>query len=129
MNHLESTSFIYPLTVTPMSSIKDLDTFSLRKLYYLLSIDMRYIMIEEFSGSEYDSRAITKKLSYSALNNFGIELSEDEILQIFVQPLADHLDPLSTINFTHVQGEYALSIHHYDFKSTLALYISGLAKI
>jgi transcriptional antiterminator len=111
-----------------MSSIKDLDTLSLRKLYYLLSIDLRSLLLGGLSDTKYDSKTVAQYICHKAFDAFSIELDEDEIRTLFIQPLADYLEPLSTTSSIQVNGEYALSIYHLEFRSSLALFLAGLAK-
>lgn len=111
-----------------MSSIKDLDTLSLRKLYYLLSIDLRSNLLGGLSDTKHDCKTVAQYICHKAFDTFSIELDEDEIRTLFIQPLADYLEPLSTTSSIQVNGEYALSIYHLEFRSSLALFLAGLAK-
>lgn len=111
-----------------MSSIKELDTLSLRKIYYLLSIDLRYRLTEGAYGNEKDGELLARDLCNKALDEFDISIDENEIYDFFVKPLICHLEPLSHIGDKHTRGEYALSIHHFEFRSAVALFLSGFAK-
>jgi hypothetical protein len=110
-----------------MSSIRDLDTFSLRKLYYLLSLDLRYNLDGVVGEPESGCRRIAKQFCHSAIDSFGIELGEDEIERLFIQPLARHLEPLDRRPSDRSQGEYALSLYHLEYRSALELFLTGLS--
>jgi len=111
-----------------MSSIRDLDTLSLRKLYYLLSIDLCSKLPGGLSDMKYDSKTLAQYICHMAFDTFGVELDEDEIRTLFIQPLADYMEPLSSTRSIQVNGKYSLSIYHLEFRSSLALFLAGLAK-
>lgn len=108
-----------------MSSIRDLDTLSLRQLYYLLSIDLRSILSESIVSMKGCGKVLARQLCQNAFDSFGLELDEDEISVLFIQPLVDHLQLPSTGGCAHVQGEYFLSVYHLEFNSSVALFLSA----
>jgi len=110
-----------------MSSIRELDTFSLRQLYYLLSIDLRHKTAGVVAEKQMDSSRIAKQLCDSAAESFGIELAEDEIERLFIKPLAKYMEPIDAKSFRPSQGEYALSLYHLEYRSALELFLTGLA--
>lgn len=110
-----------------MSSIRELDTFSLRQLYYLLSIDLRYSIAGIVAEQDSDCSRITKQLCDSAVENFGIDLAEDEIERFFIKPIAKYMEALDRTTARPSQGEYALSLYHLEYRSALELFLTGLA--
>lgn len=111
-----------------MSSINDLDTLSLRKLFYLLSIDLWSALRKNPSGNESDNKILAERLCQDAFDNFGIELDVDEVYILFIQPLAKYLKPLTSDRVTRVSGQYALSIHHLEYNSSFEYYLKPSAK-
>ena len=110
-----------------MSSIRELDTFSLRQLYYLLSIDLRNNIAGVIGEQESDCSRIAKQLCDSAIESFGIDLAEDEIERSFIKPLAKYMEDLDRATSRPSQGEYALSLYHLEYRSALELFLTGLA--
>jgi hypothetical protein len=110
-----------------MSSIRELDTISLRQLYYLLSIDLRNNIAGVLAEQESHSSRIAKQLCDSAIESFGIDLAEDEIERFFIKPLVKYMETLDRTTSRPLQGEYALSLCHLEYRSALELYLTGLA--
>ena len=111
-----------------MSSINDLDTLSLRQLYYILSIDLYSILATGIADSDDAATKISESLCSIALENFGLILEQDEICSLFVEPLVRHLELTSVFSDSYTQGMYALSFYHLQFMSSFELFLAGLSK-
>lgn len=112
-----------------MSSISQLDTLSLRQLYYILSIDLYSMLASGIAADSDDaSTRISQSLCSIALDNFGLVLEQDEIRSLFVEPLMSQLQLASVLSDSSSNGVYALSFYHLQFISSFELFISGVSK-
>ena len=111
-----------------MCSIKYLDTLSLKQLYYLLSIDLWSILSHSVDPEGVNGEALSRDLHLSAVEYFGINMDEDEIASLFIQPLITYLDFSVILGDGPAHGQYALSIHHFEFDSSLKLFLAGISR-
>lgn len=108
-----------------MSKISELETTQLRKLYYLLSIDVIQTLRSNRTTSVINANELTSKVCLDAKSIFGITLEEDEIYLQFIAPLVNYLDFDSHSIGSSSAGEYGLSKDHFEFNSALSLFINA----
>jgi hypothetical protein len=111
-----------------MYNLKRLDTLSLRQLYYLLSIDLWSNLSSCDVLQNSSSRSLAHKLCLSAVEHFGMQLDEEEIDSLFIQPLISYLQLNTSFDGRESRGQYALSAHHFEFTSALQLFLAGISR-
>ena len=122
-------NLIYPALKAHMSKIKDLETTQLRQVYYLLSIDLVEVLKNIDKTSKINSAEITHKICVDANDLFGIVLEANEIQRLFITPLINHLDSNTLDICSEENGRYGLTNSHFEFTSSLSVFINATAKI
>ena len=107
-----------------MSKLKDLETTQLRQVYYLLSLDLVEFLKNSDKFSSFNGTEISQKICVDANDTFGIVLEANEIQELFITPLIKYLD-LNTFSIcSEDNGGYGLTNSHFEFTSSLSLFIN-----
>ena len=107
-----------------MSKLKDLETTQLRQVYYLLSLDLVEFLKNSDKFSSFNGTEISQKICVDANDTFGIVLEANEIQELFIRPLIKYLD-LNTFSIcSEHNGRYGLTNSHFEFTSSLSLFIN-----
>ena len=111
-----------------MSKLKDLETTQLRQVYYLLSLDLVEFLKNRDEISTINVDDISHKICVDASGRFGIVLEANEVKRLFITPLINYLD-LNTLDIcSEDNGRYGLTNSHFEFTSSLSLFINSSAK-